>query len=48
MKKFTMKEWDDRGITKVKISFLEEGKGIKEAIMPKNEVREFLSESEWF
>lgn len=48
MKKFTIKEWDDRGVTKMKISFVKEGEGIKEAIIPKNEVREFLREREWF
>ncbi|MFB6217296.1 MAG: hypothetical protein ABEJ72_10105 [Candidatus Aenigmatarchaeota archaeon] len=47
MKKFVMKEWDDRGTDKVKISLQKEGHGIKEFIVPKNDVKEFLVSRGW-
>lgn len=47
MKKFIMKEWDDRGTDKVKISFQEEGHGMKEAILPKSEIAKFLKKRDW-
>lgn len=48
MKKMTFKEWDDRGTSKVKISFMKENEGMKEAIIPKKNLEEFIAESEWF
>lgn len=48
MKKFIIKEWDDRGTQKVKISFQEEGEGMKEAIVPKEGLDKFIKRSNWF
>lgn len=48
MKKFVFKEWEDRGTSKVKISFQREGEGIKEAIVPREGLEEFIQNSEWF
>ena len=47
MKKMILKEWEDRGIPKVKISFQKEGKGMKEAIVPKDSLDEFITQSRW-
>lgn len=48
MKKFVVKEWDDRGTMKVKISFIKENEGMKEAIIPKEKLGEFITNNEWF
>lgn len=48
MKKMILKEWEDRGISKVKISFMKEDEGIKEAIVPKESLGEFLTHNKWF
>lgn len=48
MKKFVLKEWSDRGTEKVKISFRKEGVGMKEAIIPKEGLEDFMKNSEWF
>ncbi|MFP4116101.1 MAG: hypothetical protein ACLFTQ_02750 [Candidatus Aenigmatarchaeota archaeon] len=48
MKKIVLKEWEDRGTSKVKISFQNEERGMKEAILPREKVSEFLEESGWF
>lgn len=48
MKKFILKEWDDRGTSKVKISFQKEGKGMKEAIVPKDSFEKFVKNLDWF
>lgn len=48
MKKMVLKEWEDRGISKVKISFMKENEGMKEAIVPKDSLGEFLTQNQWF
>lgn len=48
MKKFILKEWEDRGTPKVKISFQKEGEGLKEAIVPREGLEEFIRNSDWF
>ncbi len=48
MKKMTVKEWEDRGIPKIKISFMKENEGMKEAILPKEKLEEFIANNEWF
>lgn len=48
MKKFVMKEWDDRGTSKVKVSVQKEGEGMKEAIVPKDGFQNFVQNTDWF
>lgn len=48
MKKFMIKEWEDRGVEKVKISFMKENEGMKEAIIPKDTFPQFMENIEWF
>ncbi len=48
MKKMVLKEWEDRGISKVKVSFMKEDEGMKEAIIPKKKLGKFITENEWF
>ncbi len=48
MKKMVLKEWDDRGIQKVKITFMKENEGMKEAIIPKESLDKFITQHKWF
>ncbi len=48
MKKMILKEWDDRGVSKVKITFMKENEGMKEAIIPKSNLDDFITQNKWF